>query len=137
VSYPFRRRPLRFALALGAVMLGSGFITGANTKTMHSERNFFGVLRVTQDANGSLHSFLHGTTIHGRESMTPERQCEPLSYHHRSVPLGSILRHYQDHPVNPNIAVVGLGAGAAAAYSKPDERWTFYEINPAVVSGSR
>jgi hypothetical protein len=137
VSYPFRRRPLRFALALGAVMLGSGFITGANTKTIHSERNFFGVLRVTQDANGSLHSFLHGTTIHGRESMTPERQCEPLSYHHRSGPLGSILRHYQDHPVNPNIAVVGLGAGAAAAYSKPDERWTFYEINPAVVSVAR
>ncbi|HEY6246829.1 MAG TPA: fused MFS/spermidine synthase [Pyrinomonadaceae bacterium] len=137
VSYPFRRRPLRFALALGAVMLGSGFITGANTKTIHSERNFFGVLRVTQDANGSLHSFLHGTTVHGRESMTPERQCEPLSYHHRSGPLGSILRHYQDHPVNPNIAVVGLGAGAAAAYSKPDERWTFYEINPAVVSVAR
>jgi len=29
---------------------------------------------------------------------------------------------------------VGLGAGAAAAYSKQNERWTFYEINPAVVS---
>ena len=133
VSYPFRRRPLRFALALGAVMLGSGFVTGANTKTIHSERNFFGVLRVTQGEN-SIHSFLHGTTVHGRESMTPERQCEPLSYHHRGGPLGSIFAYYQEHPVNQNIAIVGLGAGAAAAYSKPNERWTFYEINPAVVS---
>jgi hypothetical protein len=134
VSYPFRRRPLRFALALGAVMLGSGFVTGANTKTIHSERNFFGVLRVTNDENASIHSFLHGTTVHGREGMTPERLCEPLSYHHRGGPLGSIFSHYQDNPINQNIAIVGLGAGAAAAYSKPNERWTFYEINPAVVS---
>ena len=134
VSYPFRRRPLRFALALGAVMLGSGFVTGANTKTIHTERNFYGVLRVTNDENASIHSFLHGTTVHGRESMTPERRCEPLSYHHRSGPLGSIFAHYQDHPVNQNIAIVGLGAGAAASYSMPNESWTFYEINPAVVS---
>ena len=35
------------------------------------------------------------------------------------------------------MAVVGLGAGAAAAYARPDERWTFYEINPAVVSIAR
>ena len=134
VSYPFRRRPLRFALALGAVMLGSGFVTGANTKTIHSERNFFGVLRVTNDENESIHSFLHGTTVHGRERMTTERLCEPLSYHHQGGPLGSIFAHYQDHPANQNIAIVGLGAGAAAAYSKANERWTFYEIDPAVVS---
>jgi hypothetical protein len=134
VSYPFRRRPLRFALALGAVMLGTGFVTGAHTNTIYTERNFFGVLRVTHDKNASLHSFLHGTTIHGRESLTPERRCEPLSYHHRGGPLGSIFADYQAHPGNQNIAVVGLGAGAAIAYSKPNETWTFYEINPAVLS---
>jgi len=134
VSYPFRRRPLRFALALGAVMLGTGFVTGAHTNTIYTERNFFGVLRVTYDKNASLHSFLHGTTVHGRESLTPERRCEPLSYHHRGGPLGSIFANYQSHPANQNIAVVGLGAGAAIAYSKPNETWTFYEINPAVLS---
>jgi hypothetical protein len=92
------------------------------------------VLRVTYDENASLHSFLHGTTIHGRESLTPERRCEPLSYHHRGGPLGSIFANYQARPANQNIAVIGLGAGAAIAYSKPNETWTFYEINPAVLS---
>lgn len=28
---------------------------------------------------------------------------------------------------------MGLGTGATAAYAKPDQHWTFYEINPAVV----
>ena len=92
VAYPLRRRPLRFALALGAVMIGSSFVTGANTKTLHRERNFFGVLKVTSIGDGSIHSFFHGSTIHGRESMIAERRCEPLSYHHRGGPLGRILR---------------------------------------------
>src|SRR4030095_15920757 len=137
VAYPFRRRPLRFALALGAVMLGSGFVTGANTKTIHSERNFFGVLRVTREGDGNSHSFVHGTTLHGRESILPERRCELLSYHHRGGPLGSIFAHFQGHQANPNVAIVGLGAGAAAAYSQPNQKWTFYEIDPAVVSIAR
>ena len=137
VAYPFRRRPLRFALALGAVMLGSGFVTGANTRTIHTERNFFGVLRVTREGDGSIHSFLHGTTVHGRESIIPERRCDPLSYHSRRGPLGSIFAHFATHAVNPNVAIVGLGAGAAAAYAQPNENWTFYEINPAVVSVAR
>ena len=137
VSYPFRRRPLRFALALGAVMLGSGFVTGANTQTIHRERNFFGVLRVTNDGDASLHSLYHGSTIHGRESMVAEGRCEPLSYYRRDGPLGRIFVHFESQPANLNVAIVGLGAGAAAAYSKPNERWTFYEINPAVVSIAR
>jgi hypothetical protein len=136
VAYPFRRRPLRFALALGAVMLGSGFVTGANTKTIHAERNFFGVLRVTRGDDG-IHSFLHGSTVHGRESRAPDRRCEPLSYHHRGGPLGRIFAHFENQPANPNVAIIGLGAGAAAAYAQANEKWTFYEINPAVVSIAR
>jgi hypothetical protein len=65
LAYPFRRRPLRFALALGAVMLGSSFVTGADTKTIHRERNFFGVLKVNSDGDGSIHSFFTGRTVHG------------------------------------------------------------------------
>src|SRR4030095_989610 len=42
VAYPFRRRPLRFALALAAVMLGSGFVGIANLRPIRQERNFFG-----------------------------------------------------------------------------------------------
>ncbi|HYO99343.1 MAG TPA: hypothetical protein VER76_03930, partial [Pyrinomonadaceae bacterium] len=50
VSYLFRRRPVRFALALGACMLGSSFHTGLTRETLLAERNFFGTLRVTREA---------------------------------------------------------------------------------------
>jgi spermidine synthase len=30
------------------------------------------------------------------------------------------------------VAVVGLGIGTLASYAGPDQRWTFYEIDPAV-----
>ena len=32
----------------------------------------------------------------------------------------------------PEVAVVGLGAGALASYARPGQRWTFFEIDPAV-----
>ncbi|HVF27182.1 MAG TPA: fused MFS/spermidine synthase, partial [Pyrinomonadaceae bacterium] len=37
----------------------------------------------------------------------------------------------------PNVAVVGLGTGATVAYARPNESWTFYEINPAVIQIAR
>ena len=137
LSYPLRKRPLRFALSLGAVMVGAGFVTGASTHTMHSERNFFGVLRVIGDQNSGLHSFLHGSTVHGRQSIDPARRCEPLSYYHREGPLGHIFARAENLSSNPRVAIVGLGAGATASYARSNERWTFYEINPAVVSVAR
>jgi hypothetical protein len=137
LSYPLRKRPLRFALSLGAVMVGAGFMTGASTHTLHSERNFFGVLRVVSDQNNGLHSFLHGSTVHGRQSTDPAKRCEPLSYYHHESPLGRIFTRAENLSPNPNIAIVGLGAGATATYARANERWTFYEINPAVVSIAR
>jgi spermidine synthase len=40
-------------------------------------------------------------------------------------------------PQRRRVGVVGLGAGALAAYAAPGERWTFFEIDPAVVDISR
>jgi hypothetical protein len=138
VSYPLRKRPLRFALSLGAVMLGAGFVSGGGgTRILHRERNFFGVVRVTRDESSGLHWFSHGSTIHGRQSTNPDRRCEPLSYYHREGPLGRIFAQFDNRPTNSSVAIVGLGAGATAAYTRPNETWTFYEINPAVVSIAR
>jgi hypothetical protein len=138
LSYPLRRRPLRFALSLGAVMLGSGFISETpGTKTLHTERNFFGVVKVTHDKTSDLHWFSHGSTIHGRQNISPEHRCEPLSYYHQDGPLGRVFAQFAGRLENANVAIVGLGAGATVAYARPQEKWTFYEINPAVVSIAR
>jgi hypothetical protein len=112
-------------------------MTGISKNTLHSERNFFGVLKVVGDQRLSLHSFLHGSTVHGRQSTNPVRRCEPLSYYHREGPLGRIFQQSETSRAASNIAIIGLGTGATISYSKPNERWTFYEINPAVVSVAR
>jgi hypothetical protein len=141
VSYPLRKRPVRFALSLGAVILAAGLMTGVGLSTLHSERNFFGVLRVTNSPEQNLHSFLHGSTVHGRQSTVPERRCEALSYYHREGPLGRVFSEFQNSRSNShrnaNIGIIGLGTGATVSYARANERWTFYEINPAVVSVAR
>lgn len=137
VSYPLRKRPVRFALSLGAVMLAAGLMTGVGGSIVHSERNFFGVLRVTDDRSHDLHSLLHGSTVHGRQSTIADRRCEPLSYYHHEGPLGRIFAQVSQSRPAANVGIIGLGTGATASYARAGEHWTFYEINPAVVSIAR
>jgi hypothetical protein len=133
LAYLMRKRPLRFALAVGAITLGGAFYRSLDSRTLHTARNFFGTLRVTQDAGSDLRWLYHGTTIHGRQSTTLAKQCEPLSYYHPRGPLGDVFNSYRSRPASPNVAVVGLGAGTTAAYARAGETWTFYEINPEVL----
>lgn len=137
VSYPLRKRPVRFALSIGGVILAAGFVMGVGQNTLHAQRNFFGVIRVVNDPNRGVHSFLHGSTIHGRENTAPERRCEPLSYYHHDGPLGRIFAQVERSRPQANVGIIGLGIGGTTAYARADQHWTFYEINPAVVSVAR
>ncbi len=133
INHRFRTRPLRFALALGAVMLGSVVYSETQNRTLHVERNFFGTLSVKLDHESDTRILYHGNTIHGRQFINPTYQTEPLSYFHREGPLGQIFDAFNSNAASPNVAVVGLGTGAMACYSFAGQYWTFYEINPAVV----
>jgi len=133
INHHFRSRPVRFALAIGAVLLGSVVYSEIQERTLHVERNFFGTLSVRFDPANATRILLHGNTIHGRQFVDPNLQREPLSYFHRSGPLGQIFQAFNSNAASPNVAVVGLGAGSMACYAQPDQNWTFYEINPAVV----
>jgi len=133
INHRFRSRPVRFALALGAVMLAGIVYAETQTRTLHVERNFFGTLSVKFDPASETHNLYHGNTLHGRQFSDPNRQREPLSYFHREGPLGQIFEAFHANAASPNVAIVGLGAGSMACYARPDQRWTFYEINPAVI----
>ena len=134
VNHRFRGRPIRFALALGAVMLGGVVYSEIETRTLHAQRNFFGTLSVRFDPAGATHTLYHGNTIHGRQFVDPQLQREPVSYFHRDGPLGRIFEAFSANAASPNVAVVGLGTGSMACYSFAGQHWTFYEINPAVIS---
>ncbi|PYS97202.1 MAG: hypothetical protein DMF65_12120, partial [Acidobacteria bacterium] len=138
LNYFFAPRPLRFALGLGACMLASAVFSAPSGRTLSAERNFFGTVRVIEEPSGGEHWLRHGSTLHGRQFTDPARACEPLSYYHREGPLGSIFDAFNSKPSAAQaVAVIGLGAGTSAAYSRAGQAWTFYEIDPAVVRVAR
>lgn len=119
------RRPVRFAAGIAALVLIPVLL---GQKTLHTERTFFGVLKV--ENSDRTHRFVHGTTLHGVENFTPGWRDEPLSYYSRQGPLGQLFRQLGDKI--HSVGAIGLGAGTIAAYGKTGDRFTFYEIDPAV-----
>ena len=73
ICYAFKDRPVRFGLALGAVLLVAGTYTSSYGRVLYQHRNYFGVLRVTYDASGNLNRLIHGHTLHGQQSLDPDR----------------------------------------------------------------
>jgi hypothetical protein len=114
----FGKRPLRFAAGLAALLVASSLYTPTYGRVLHTERNFFGVLRVTNSSNGELRYLIHGGTLHGSQSLDPTKRREVISYYAKSGPVGSILGAVEAKPLStsagdvrkPDWAVVGLGA---------------------------
>jgi hypothetical protein len=140
LNHFFAPRPLRFTLGLGGVMLASLlFAETGSGRTLQASRNFYGTHRVEADANDTVHWLHHGSTLHGKQYTDAAHRCDPVSYYHREGPLGSIFQHVREKQGGAplSVAVVGLGAGTTAAYSRAGEAWTFYEIDPSVVEIAR
>jgi len=133
--FALRRRPMRFGVALGGALLLSPLAGSSDRSTLHAERSFFGIHRVlsVRAGEGRMHRLVHGTTLHGMQWSEPERCDEPLSYYHRAGPAGQVFATFGQTPRAATIGVVGLGTGALSAYAAPGQRWTYFEIDPAVV----
>ncbi len=115
---------------VAAALLLVGWLAGTwrNAATAYAARGFYGVNAV-QDANG-VRSLFHGNTEHGAQSLDPARAREPLSYYAFSSPLGDAWRALGGGW--RQIAAVGLGSGAVAAYAAPGSTLDFYELDPDV-----
>jgi predicted methyltransferase len=95
------------------------------------DRSFFGVVQVVRSDEATL--LMHGTTVHGVEWVDPARRGDPGSYYARSGPIGDLFAVFDAaHPGGGVIRVSGLGAGTLAAYTRANDRITFYEIDPLV-----
>jgi hypothetical protein len=104
---------------------------GPHGPVVHAERTFFGVHRVHEDPVSRRRVLMHGTTLHGMQSLDPSLRREPLAYYHRDGPFGQAFEALPA-ALRPRVAVVGLGAGALASYARPGQSFTFFEIDPAV-----
>ncbi|HKY06826.1 MAG TPA: hypothetical protein VJQ55_01225 [Candidatus Binatia bacterium] len=132
IALSFARRPVRFALGLGAIMLATINYHGVFGNVIFTERSFFGVYRAIRDQGNKFHYIFHGTTLHGAQSLDPSRRLRPLSYYHPTGPAGQIFDRLAMNGFNKPVAIVGLGAGALACYARPDQNFVFYEIDRLV-----
>lgn len=130
ICFSFLKRPIRFGLGIGAVILAGMMVTGGKEQVIFKERNFFGILQVKQNEKYRLLS--HGTTLHGAQSLDPSCRREPLTYYYHTGPLGQVFSAFSQEDAHWRIAIIGLGTGTIACYGKPGQHLTFFEIDPLV-----
>jgi hypothetical protein len=101
-------------------------------------RSFFGIYSVRRGPNNSR-LLVHGTTVHGVQNLgSPARERMPTTYYVPRSGVGlAMTRTPQLFGPAARIGIVGLGTGTLACYARPGQRWTFYEIDPAVVRIAR
>lgn len=135
--------------ALGGVLFIGCFMLAEHWLGQHDvakSRNFYGSLTVrdVQIQGQWQRQLIDGTTSHGAQYLTPELTQTPLSYYRPATGVALAIKHFL--PADPNrsasqlqqrqLGLVGLGAGALAAYGRPGDSIYFYEINPAVIAAA-
>ena len=142
LTLPLAREPgvqrlLTRAATTGVVLLTAGLswqgVKGYVESVRFMERDFYGVVRTRDNATGGepFRNLIHGAIAHGGQLLREDLRMAPSSYF---GPTSGYGRVFASLPPGPHkVGVIGLGAGALAAYAKPGDDWVFYEISPAVV----
>ena len=138
-GFLLRGRALAFTAVLAMITLSGQWIARGYDWS-YSGRSFFGVMRVANAPDpmmgGDVHVLMHGTTLHGAQARNALNGCAPTLYYNVVTPIGqSALMVQRRGPAR--IGVVGQGSGAMAAYKRPEDRMTFFEIDPMVDALSR
>lgn len=128
-------------LAIGVVVWMVTLINHFHEAAMDSRRNFYGVLRVYEYNSGTEDAYrtlVHGRIVHGAQYLAPPRRQDPIRYYAPSTGVGLALEHHPERAARGlRVGVVGLGVGTLAAYGRPEDHFTIYEIDPAVVDAAR
>lgn len=137
LCFLLRHHPAHFAAGLLAVLLVPAAIRGQGPSLVLRHRNFFGVSTVTREAALGVLQLEHGVTVHGRQYLDEKRSRIPLTYYHPTGPAGDVFQMVASRQDMPRVAVVGLGVGSLASYATSVQHWTFFEIDPFIVTLAR
>lgn len=130
--------------ACAALALGPVFIIGA--RQAREDRMGNGVITHYRDVNSHLMIKTDGvssvlssdTTTHGSQlTETPEARRRPTVYYTESSAVGRVISHIQAEHPSLRLGVIGLGAGTLAAYARPEDEITFYDIDPKIEGVAR
>lgn len=128
-----------FTLCLAILMLAMGGIqkVALSIAPGMMTRSYFGIYWIRDSSHQRF--MFHGTTLHGLQNRgSPERERLPTSYYAPKSAVGRTLEVVPDlFGPAARIGAVGLGTGTLSCYARPGESWTFYEIDPAVVTIAR
>jgi SAM-dependent methyltransferase len=96
-------------------------------------RNFYGVVR-TRDYTSPVpfRAMYHGGINHGGQLLDAALRSRPTSYFAPSSGYGRVFASLPD--TARRVGVIGLGAGALAAYARAGDLFRFYEIDPQVAA---
>jgi SAM-dependent methyltransferase len=121
-----------------AVVVATAMFTAINigdylANTRVNVRNFYGVVR-TRDYPYPVpfRVMLHGGINHGGQLLDPAMRNQPTTYFAPTSGYGRVFASLPDGP--RRVGVVGLGAGAIAAYSRAGDLFRFYEIDSQVAA---
>lgn len=117
------------ALTVTLLLASLAVVVVEERASLLTERTFYGSYRV-QEVDGT-HRLLHGTTVHGSQFLDPRLAGTPTTYYASDGPFGDAVAASDAR----DLGVVGLGAGAIAAYDV--DRVTFFEIDPVVADIAR
>jgi SAM-dependent methyltransferase len=131
------QKPLAVAWAVLTVVIAytlwnheRGVVQGAYRMT----RNFYGVLRVTQDGKPgdacATRTLVNGTITHGAQFLCGELRRKPLTYYGTHSGVAVAIEYTRRS--SQRVGVIGLGTGTIAAYGRAGDYYRFYEINPKV-----
>ena len=126
--------PVRFAAGLAVAFIAASQIPSLVSTTLYQGRNFFGVIRVSYDPPDDMNILVNGAVVHGKQLRAAGLRRQLTTYYSSSGPLGDVISVRMAHGQTESVAAIGLGAGTVACSGFPGAHWTFYEINPTVVS---
>ncbi|MDE1152706.1 MAG: fused MFS/spermidine synthase [Micavibrio sp.] len=130
--------PAPVVLASLLISLFAMHIIGDDPELL-SKRNFFGTIKVIDynrkiDGQKELVRVIrHGSTIHGVQSLEKGKELTPLAYYNAAGPFGDVFSILKPR----HVAVLGLGAGSINCFANPKRDFTFFEIDPDIVTTAR
>jgi uncharacterized membrane protein len=123
------------AATIGLIYVASVQSANLGEDTLVQLRSFYGSLRVTEThlppEAETTRTLYHGRIQHGTQLFGNGLRTQPSSYYARNSGVGLALDLCCEGR-SKRVGVVGLGTGTVAAYGKPGDEITFYEIDPLV-----
>ena len=139
-----QKRPLVFAISIllaGSVCAAFLLRVMYNSDINHEfRRGFFGVVYIQdyslEESDIQGFRLIHGYTIHGLQLTNEYLKEYPTTYYSHESGIGNVLTEYPP-TMSMRVGIVGMGIGTISAYAKPGDEYSFFEINPDVISLAR